>query len=324
MSQLLYTVDSLVEEVRSQLDEQNRDSVTQSEILAVLNRAQNFAFDILSRKYPEPILSYRTLDIVANQQEYTLPEDVFEDRVLKVEMRLPSGNGATFREVQRISYRDIFNYESGTQTNIPYYYACFGRKIRLTPIPSGAYDARMWYLRNPEKLVMPQGRITIVNDTSNYIDVDQAGEDLTTESDNYGSYVNIIDGQTGEIKGTLQIQTISNDRITFRTSPTRSSVLNRTIGTALVDATAVPDDYISIISGTCVPYYGNPTANFLIQFTVSEIVRKLGGESDKEQAILDKFEKQVERTWAGRETTLRIKKKSRIWGVPARRWWFFE
>lgn len=324
MPNLLYTVDNLVDEVRSQLDEQNRDSVdTNTDILPVLNRAQLYAFDILSRRYPEPILAYGDLQINANQQEYTLPENVFEDRILKLEMRLPSGAAATYREVERISYRDISNYESGSQTNIPYYYTVFGRTIRLTPLPSGAYSARMWYLRNPEKLVLPQGRITIVNEGLNYIDVDSAGGDLTTESDIYGSYVNFIDGQTGEIRGTMQIQNISNDRIYFRTSPTRASVLNRTINTDMADISPKQDDYICLISGICVPYYGTPISNFLIQFTVAEITRKLGGESDKEENILQKFEKQVERTWAGRETQLRIKKKSRIWGTPARRWWFF-
>lgn len=325
MARILYTVQNLVDEVRAQLDEQNQDSVsTTADIIPALNRAQDYAFDIYARKYPEPILAYATLPLISHQAEYDIPEDVFEDRVSKIEMRVPAGSGAaaTSREVQRVSYRDLTNYESTSVTNVPYYYAVIGRKIRFVPTPSGTYDARLWYLRNPEKLVLPQGRITILNTVSNYVIVDSAGDSLTTESDQLGSYVNLVDGQTGVIKGTLQIQILSDNKLTFRTVPTRSTVLNRTVTGDLSSLSAAQDDYISPIEGICVPYYGRPTGNFLIQFAVSEISRKLGGAADLEEKILDKFEKQVERTWVGRETTLRIKKRSQNWGVPTRRWYY--
>lgn len=325
MSSLLYTVQNLVDEIRSQLDEENRDSVsTESDILPTLNRAQDFAFDIYARRYPEPILQYATLTLIGNQPEYDIPENVFEDRILRIEMEVPSGTGSTFREMQRISYRDIAYYEAAAQTNIPYYYCIFGRKIRLVPRPSGLYSARMWYLRNPEKLVLPQGRVTIINTVSNYVIVDAAGSSLTTESDQLGSYVNIVDGQSGEIKGTLQIQSISsNNKLTFRTVPTRTSVLNRTITGDLSSVVFSVDDYISPIDGTCVPYYSRPTSNFLVQYVVAEISRKLGGPADEQEKIIEKFEKQVERTWVGRETDLRVKKRSQAWGIPLRRRWFF-
>lgn len=325
MSRILYTVQNLVDEVRAQLDEENQDSVsTESDILPSLNRAQDYAFDVYARKYPEPILAYQTLTLVGGQAEYDIPETVFEDRVSRMEILIPSGSGtgSSTREVQRVSYRDISNYESSSKTNVPYYYAIYGRKIRFVPIPSGTYNARMWYLRNPERLVIPQGRITILNNASNYVIVDAAGESLTTESDQLGSYVNLVDGQTGEIKGTLQIQTLADNKVTFRTSPTRSTVLNRTVGGSLTDVGALQDDYLSPIDGICVPYYGRPTSNFLIQYAVSEITRKLGGPADQEEKVLEKFEKQVERTWTGREITLRIKKRSQNWGVPTRRWYY--
>lgn len=325
MATLLYTVQNLIDEVRAQLDEENKDSVdTDKDILPSLNRAQDYAFDILARKYQEPILARTTLDVLGNQEEYDIPENVFEDRIQKMEVMVPSGSSgqATYREIQRISYRDISNYESTNKTNVPYYYCIIGRKIRLIPSPTGTYDIRMWYLRNPEKLKTPQGRITVVNTTSNYVVVDSSGASLTTEADQLGSYVNLIDGQTGEIKGTMQIQVLSDNRLTFRSTPTRDSVLNRAVSGNLSSLSVGLDDYISPIDGTCVPYYGKPVSNFLIQFAVAEITRKLGGSADMEEKILEKFEKQVERTWAGRETTLRIKKKSPNWGVPVNRWWY--
>lgn len=324
MTALLYTVQDIVDQVRNQTDEQNRDSVsTENDILPSINRAQDFAFDILARVYEEPILAYRTLDLSSGAIEYDIPEDVFEDRIQKMEVAMPTANGTlqSFREMQRISYRDLTLYESATRTNVPYYYCIIGRRIRIIPPPSGIYNIRMWYLRNPEKLVIPQGRITIVNTASNYVVLDSAGDSLTTEADQLGSYVNVIDGQTGEIKGSLQIQILAENRVTFRTVPTRSSVLNRTISGGLSDLEIAQDDYLSPIDGTCVPYYGKPISNFLIQFAVAEISRKLGGQADQEEKVLEKFERQVERTWTGRETSLRVKKRSQNWGIPINRWW---
>lgn len=324
MPNLLYTVDNLVDEVRSLIDEQNVDSVdTDRDILPSLNRAQDFAFDIYARRYPEPILKPAALAMVGDQADYPIPDEVFEDRILKVEFGIPSSAAnphVTYRECMRVSYRDITNYESASKTNIPYYYCIFGRTIRFVPTPTGTYDARIWYLRNPEKLVPPQGRVTRINTTSNYCIVDTAGSSLTTESDQLGSYVNWVDGQTGEIKATLQIAILNENKVTFRSSPLRATVLNRTVASAIPDDAEL-DDYLSPVDGICVPYYGRPTCNFLIQYTAAEITRKLGGEAVVEE-VLKKFEEQVEKTWIGRERQMRVQKRSQNWGVPTRRWFY--
>jgi len=324
MPKLLYTVDNLVDEVRSVLDEQNRDSVdTDTDILPALNRAQDFAFDIYARKYPEPILFSSILDLKGGVSDYDIPENIFEDRVLKIDIAVPSGSPrSTYREVTRISFRDLADYESSSVTNIPYYYCIIGRKIRLVPTPSGTYNARLWALRNPEKLVPSQGRITFVNTAGNYVILDSTGSALTTEADQLGSYVNVVDGQTGNIKGTLQILSTNQNKISFRSVPTRATVLNRTISGSLTDLGIEQDDYLCHISGICVPYYGSPTGNFLIEFAVAEMVRKLGGQASAEEEILKKFEQQVERTWIGRERQTRVQKRNQSWGIPTRRWFF--
>lgn len=324
MSKLLYTVQNIVDEVRSQIDELNTDSVsTDNDILPSINRGQDYAFDIYSRRYPEPILKYYTQTLTGGVQEYDIPEDVFEDRILKVEIAVPSGTAgqATYQEVERISYRDITQYETTGQSNFPLYYCLIGRKIRFVSSPSGTYPARIWCLRNPEKLVLPQGRITIVNQPSNYVIVDSVGSSLTTESDQLGSYVNVVDGQSGLLKGSLQIQSINENKITFRSSPTRDTVLNRDITGDLDEIDIRQDDYLCAIDGICVPYYGRPTTNFLIQFSGAEMVRKLGGQADTEEKILEKFEKQVEKTQFGREPAMRITKRNRNYTTPYRRWY---
>lgn len=326
MPRIAYTVQNVVEEIYQQLDELNRDSVSiENDIIPTLNRAQDYAMDILVRKYPEPLLKTVELNLQSGVYDYDIPEDVFEDRILKLETQIPIGganNRSNYVEIQRISYRDITNYESAAVSSFPLYFCIIGRKIRIVPQPSGTYNARMWVARNPEKLILPQGRITVLNQPQNYIVVDEVGSGVTTESDQLSSYVNVVDGQTGEIKGTLQVQSIVDSKITFRTVPTRATVLNRTI-TTLDQISLQLDDYICGIEGICVPYFGRPTSNFLIQYTVAEITRKLGGAAETEEQILQKFEKQLERTWVGRQQELRVKKKSNIFGTNTRRFWWY-
>lgn len=324
MARVFYTVADLVSQVRSTVDELNQDSVdTEADILPALNRAQDFAFDVLARFYPEPLLVHATVPTVGAQAEYDIPEDCFEDRLLKVEVQVSNLN--TFREVQRASYRDISDYETTSSSNVPYYYAVVGRKYRLVPAPSGTYPLRIWYLKTPEALLLPQGRVTTISTGSNYCVVDEVGSDLTTESDQLNSYVNWIDGQTGAVKGTLQIQSITDNRVTFRTAPTRTTVLNRTIETSLANLDTSQDDYLATVKGTCVPQYSQPTSNFLVQYATAEMQRKLGSElAVTEQNILEKFEQQIQRTWVGREEQLRIKKRSPAYGSFTSRRWFWD
>lgn len=322
MGRLTYTTDDLVVGVRSLLDESNQDSVdTVTDILPSLNRALQYGMDILARKYPEPLLKHSTLVLVAGQAEYSIPEDCFEDRLLKVEIAIPGGGGATYRKVERISYRDISDYESSITTNLPIYYCVIGRNIRLLSTPSGTYSARVWYLTEPEQLVLPQGRLTHIGSNLQYVVLDTAGESLSTESDQLASYVNLINGQTGQVRATLQISSVVEDKITFRTVPLRTSVLGRTV-TGVLPLDTRQDDYLCSVVGSCIPAPASPLGNFLIEYCVAEMTGKLGGDRTTEEQILDKFEKQLERIWVGRERQMRVQKKSEKWGTPVRRWWY--
>lgn len=316
----LVTVDTLVDAVRSQLHETNVEAVdTTLDILPALNRAQNFAVDIYSRYYPDPFLKHQTLTLTGGTQEYDIPEEAFEDRILKVEMSIGNSLGRpTFREVQRISYTDVTNYESASVSNIPYYYAVVGRKIRFVPVPSGTYNSRIWFIRGPENMVLQQGRVTLINTASNYLVVDAIGGDLSTTADQLGSYLNVIDGQTGEVKSTHQIQSLSGNRITIRSTPARDTVLGRDV-TGSLPSTIEKDDYVCSVSGSCIPFLNSPTSNFVVQYTINEMVRKLGGDVTAELQLLKDLEEQISRTWTGRETTLRVTKRSPIFGVTTRR-----
>lgn len=311
----LITVQDLIENVRSQLDEENRANIRDVEdILPALNRAQDYASNILSRHYESPLVAYKSVDLVSGQNEYDIPEDAFEQRLEKVEVYLTQ----VYYPVKRLDYRDLTLYETPTKTNVPYYYAVIGSKFRLIPTPTASYTLRLWYLKDPPALVKPQGRITLINTASNYLIVDEAGEDLSTDLTSLDSYVNLIDAQTGNVKCTLQVQSVQGNKITFKSSPNRSTVMNLDVSSA-IPSTVEQDDYICLAKGSCVPFFKKPFTNFLIQYAVAEIQRKLGGPADIEQQVLKGLEQQVERSWVGREVSHRVQKVSKQWSVPSRR-----
>jgi hypothetical protein len=311
------TVNELMTAVRQQLNEDSTLSVSDlGDILPALNRAQNYALDILARHYKDPLLASTMIHAVAGQTLYDIPEDAFEMRLLKVEVKV----GGNFSELTRIDYLDVALYENTqAMVSIPMYYNIIGNQFKVLPAASGTYNFRVWYLKDPLPLVSSQGRLNSVNELGNYVIIDEVGQDLSAVSDSLDSFVNIIDGATGATKGVLQIQSIQNNKITFKTVPTRATVLDVTVSTSLVGLGVQLDDYLCLSSGTCVPFLKKPFSNFLVQFAVAEIVRKLGGDAATEEQVLQKFEQQVERTWVQRPNPLRIQKRNATWAVPIRR-----
>lgn len=308
-------VDDLVTQVREMLAEENRDSITDTgDLLPALNRAQDFGTDVLTRFYPDPLLAHTEVQLTSGTQEYPIPPEAFEQRLERIELKI---NGL-FYPVQKIDYKDVSFYETASTKSVPLYWALVGSNYRLFPNVLATYPIRIWFLKEPLKLVPQQGRINIINAASNYVIVDAAGSSLSTEADQLDSYVNIVDGPSGARKATLQIQNIAGNKITFRTVPTRTLVLDTAIDTSLVTPltglTINPDDYLAPIGGTCVPFMKKPFSNFLVQYAVAEIRRKLG-ETDAalEQQVLKEFSDQIEHQWSGRANAFRIQNRSNNW-----------
>lgn len=319
MPRRLSTVADMVSEIREQLNETNIDSVgTEERILPTMNRALDYARDLSVRRYSDPYVKYTTINLTSGVQEYDIPEDCFEDRIMKVEVYIHG----TYEEVRRVSFYDSGRLETPTALAIPPYYCIVGRKIRLLPASTGTYPLRVWYMAATEQLVLPQGRIVVLNEAQNYLIVDSIGDDVSTQSDTLESYVNICDGQTGAIKWTGQVQLLTDNRVQFRTSPIRPTVLDRDVSgdmTTATDPTLDLDDYICNIRGTCIGP-DSPTRSFIIEFTVAEITRSLGGDAATEEKVLEKFEKQISTNASGRENTTRVQRRSNAWGRPRRRW----
>jgi hypothetical protein len=315
------TVQDLVNEVRSLIDEENTQAIeTDRDVLPALNRAQDFISDVLARRYNPPLLTnvtYGASDF-DTQQQLEIPEDAFEDRIEKIEIFV---NGY-YQEIEGISFQHGTNLETTLGNYVPTAYSIVGRKIKFYPRPLTTYPFRVWYQRDPGALVLPSGRINLVNTGSRYVVLNDIDDVLTTDQSELNSYVNIVDGETGVVKASLQIQSIANTKVTFKSIPTRTNVLGRTVVGTLEGKDIQPDDYICVVSGVCVPYLKKPLANFIIQYAAFELQKKLGGNMDVEKYILEKLESHVEKSWAGRTNQSRVRNTNpNLGGTRNRRRW---
>lgn len=310
------TTKDLVQDVRSLLDEDNTAAVDDlRDIVPALNRGLNKAYSVLARHYPDPLLTYTTVVPENGEAEYEIPEDAFEDRVEKIE----SVTNNLYFPIKRVDFRDLTNFETSGTANSPMVWATLGRHYRVAPKPTGTYQFRVWYLKEPPNLGVEQGRITLVNKDANYVVVDLPGELLESAIDSNNAYVSIVDKETGLIKSSHQIQNIIGNRLKFSSAPTKSKVYNESVASEIAETVEV-DDYVCLVGQSCISPLRNPLANYIIQFAVAELTRKLGGEADMEQRVLKEMERDVEKQWAGRETTLKVKSSSKHWASRLGRW----
>lgn len=305
------TTNALIEETRSLVDESNTADISDAEILASLNRGLDRTASVLARHYNPPLLASQNVTIVAGQTDYDIPENAFEGRLLKVEFSATAG---IYQRLEPIGISDIDQYEDTQATGTaPYYFCQIGNKYRLIPAAPNFGSLRIWFCQDVEPLVQEQGRITLVNAGSRYVMLDETGDELSTSVDDLESYVNLVDKDSGLIKATMQIQSIVDRKVTFRGTPTRTTVQGRTV-TGTLPTTVEADDYIAPIAGTCVPFMKKPAANYILQYAAADIaVTKLGAEPGILMAQVAKMEQDVERSWSGRPNTLRVRNRSNNW-----------
>ena len=308
----MFTVDELITQVRDQIQETNISTVGDDTILSVLNRGNSYAWNIYAKHYPEPLVVREAVTLNSDGATFNIPDDAFEQRLQKVELE----QGSIAYELERMNYRRTTAYRNSVVGSRPAFYTIRGRIVELLPSPavSGGFTFQCYYVRRPDQLRKQQGRIsafTPAGASDANIVVDAVGSDLST-SDPYLKYVNFVNGLTGEVRGSAEIKSISGSQITFKQTPTRATVLGRTIS-GDIPADLEVDDYITDINGSCVIFLQQPTTNFLIQYAVSEIRRSLGYDTGVEKTALKDFEKQVKSTWAGREASLRVKHTNRVW-----------
>ena len=318
-------VDSVINEVRKVTGEENTGgSVSDELILMLLNRSQDEAAQLLARHYVEPILTYIDVPLLTNEQDYELPEDCFEERVLKVEF-MYNTNAAPYK-MDRVDFDsdEASSYSSSSTGQIPELWMQIGsiRSIRVFPVPSGGGNLRMWYAKKPADLVKTQGRIkSVVNATT--VELAEFGEEITANQDEDGSHLCIVDGQTGAIKAVLEVASVSESTNTVQFwTPTELNLTPITEQIEGIDIEACPDltarnyvgDYLCLAPYTCIPTIRNPILNYIKQYAIALVQTNLGAEHEVAYKALKDMEKFVQSMDTGKQTHRRVKMKSDAYG----------
>lgn len=312
------TVDDLIQEVRDQADEQNVTSLTPEKTLRLLNAGYRIANSVVARHYPDTLIGSSSL-LLSSGATHDIPAAAWEDNVTHIDIAV---TGVPPVPVTRRKYSERGQFASASSVAIPSDWCIEGHSIKFLQTPSSSYSATAYYVRRLDTLVEQQGRITEVGAT--YVSVDVIGDDISTASDAKASYINIVNWRTGEVKGTMQVSSTSGTRINLRSSPIRSTILGRTVtGSADIDDLDIEvDDYVCLVYGSCVPYFQDAIAGYLVEHALACLSRGGTGTADArlEEQIRGDYEKRLAGAWTGREGTDRVKNKSSQFPSRGRRW----
>ncbi len=308
-------VDSLVGQCRSQIDEANTSDISNTKILAALNRAQMKLVRLATRRFAPMFRGESTLSVTSGTNQLTIPESAFGLVVNAVHVIIA---GQAYK-VEPARADDVVGWDNTTgTTSRPQYWAQQGTKLLVFPYPSSDVEFRVRFQARPPDLVLSQGRVTAFDSNLLTADLDSIGSSLTTSIAALGAFVNWVDGTTGEVKATLQVSAVDTagaaGTVTFKSAGLgRTTVFGQTVATALPTDAGL-DDYLCLASGTCIPTRVADYADYLIQYAVVELKRKQAEDTTAEYAALKELESDVTAMWAGRAGTKRVRRVSPIWG----------
>lgn len=315
----------LIQEVREQSDEFNVAAKSDDAIVRVLNRGLRFVSSELARTWEEPLIARAGYDPSKYNPAvgFDLPDDIFEDRITYVQVDTPAApTTVQFRSYTQVTALNI----RGSRSFVPVAAYQKGRALFLVPQPGASYSILVDYVRLPDPVVKPIGRITAVDLVGDAVSVSDLAEDLvSSDVTSQLAYVNLVDGLTGVIKATRQVQLIQGERLGFRASPSRTTVEGRHVTGAFTtdgpfDLNGAPDvsigDYLCPVDGTCVLQLGLMFNSYLVQYAVGEISRSLGDATALlSKQISDRGEQAARQQRAGRPAIMRVKNRSKTWGV---------
>lgn len=305
-------VDQLIQECRDGTDEDETSDLSDAKILRALNRAQQKLVRLAARKYP-PLFKREYTESGVSTRAVGIPETAYAFIVNDVSVR-QSGSQSWF-PCNRAQSSQVLDMDDTSTSALPGYWDQEGAQIKLYPLPSNT-DVRIRYQLRPQDLVVKQARITAISGQTLFLDA--IGSELTTSIANLKAFVNIIDGTTGAVKGTVQVNSVPSSiatALTIKTSSLdRTTVFGQTVSTSLPTDIEV-DDYLCIANGTCIPTLTADYADYLVLSAIVELRRAAGEDIAAERGQLDSLEDDLKAMWAGRAAGLRVARKSPYWGT---------
>ena len=301
----------LIEAVRAKTDEDNTNDLSSAKIIAALNRALQRLARLSVRHYPE-LLRRTTADTALTGSTLTLPAMSQAYHQLSVDAKY----GSTYRTLSYTSTANVAGMDRTDSTSsYPMYYTQSGNILSF--YPQSTASVRVRYQLKPPELVLEQGRIVDFDIALGYVYLDTIGTGLSTSVSDRTAFFNIIDQFTGDIKATLQVNslTTASGRIVIKTTGLgRTNVYGWDVVTALPD-TIAKDDLVCLAKGSCMPLYFREYTDFLLQFAVNDIKSTFGTKTEMDAYDLKDVEEDVKLMWSQRPYGARIKQNNPVWNA---------
>lgn len=197
-------VDYLIDDVRTATENEEFATdfgIGEEEILRYLNDAQHRLHSLVVQQHSQVFVTEKESNIVANQAEYTLPQNIYLDNKLSQVEYSYDGSVTEYYPLKRTVLKNRYPGSVGD----PEFYVRRSGKILVTPIPENSGGKlRFSYIKSVDKLDKRRGLVSTVTldsatstITSLVLDVTTFETDTTTL--NKSSYFTVVDSD-GEIK----------------------------------------------------------------------------------------------------------------------------
>jgi len=140
------------------------DSVSDLEFVQYLNDGQDQIYGEIVDAHSNFYLTTALIDLVANQQQYTLPTDVYMgSKIKKVEYKY--GSGA--QEYYILRPGTEFDLRTHFTTTVPYLYVRGKDYLKISPLPDSNQTSalRVTYTKKPRRLDIRRGIISSASKT---------------------------------------------------------------------------------------------------------------------------------------------------------------
>jgi hypothetical protein len=223
-----YTTDATTGETTS--------GISTNLILEYMNQAQDHLQAAILATFPQEFTAEKTISMVGNQEEYTVPDRVFvNNKIVTVEYR--SGPSLSdYNPLEPANFRD-----RDTSPGSPAFYIRRSGKILVNPIPQSTQgDIRVTFYRELDDLDIRRGTISSFTNTGTAItaltlsttgddELALAGADYLCVNDRYGT-VTMYNIPVSSYSSTTGVVTLVGGSFTFVPGETISNGYYVTVG----------------------------------------------------------------------------------------------
>jgi hypothetical protein len=157
MTKKIFTVSEVIERIQDELDLQEETFFDQKDFINAINDAIDVAEQEVMQLYEGYFNSTATIDLVAGQKAYSLPANIYSNKIKHVQYKAGSSD---YYKINRIRLKDIAAQEEISSTSgylmydIQYDSTALGQQIVFYPAPetTGIGLVRLWYIRNAERV----------------------------------------------------------------------------------------------------------------------------------------------------------------------------